>query len=393
MTLTNKYLQYSPEITFEIFELLWNKLIESGFKSRYDNKLYSEFKAFRNKHNYLVIDDTHFNTVMSFCIINELETTVQEILGYNPFVKEDVIPEYVECIKVATQNTKIGEIFKCRHQNGLFEFEYNNKSGITYKSWDGWSLPWSDELPQKFFKPSTKEAFDAQNKPKQPLKQAVHCTTQEEWDFVTEKFGNDGKNWFKHPDWGNNKSFCISFEGKNQSQTLDFYINAGYQILSFQEWCDLNGYKMESNQKFKVGDWVVNLDASMNYKINEICKISLIEDGKIACEGKPTSRSNQKDFKYFRHATPEEINNHLISIGQIPAGEPLNTGIEPDKDGMFKYKQTMPGASWSGGTIDNHLDVMIPTTGNSYNKDFSTSIIPVKSISAEVEFNFLPEPK
>ena len=39
----------------------------------------------------------------------------------------------------------------------------------------------------------------------------------------------------------------------------------------------------------------------------------------------------------FRHATPEEINNHLISIGQIPAGEPLNTGIEPNKDGMFKY--------------------------------------------------------
>ena len=26
-------------------------------------------------------------------------------------------------------------------------------------------MPWSDKLPQKHFKPSTKEAFDAQNQP------------------------------------------------------------------------------------------------------------------------------------------------------------------------------------------------------------------------------------
>ena len=33
----------------------------------------------------------------------------------------------------------------------------------------------------------------------------------------------------------------------------------------------------------------------------------------------------------------EEINNHLISIEQIPAGELLDTGIEPNKDDIFKY--------------------------------------------------------
>ena len=460
MTLANKYLRYSSEITLDIFELVWNKLIEFGFKSRYDNKLYSEFKAFRNRHNYLTIDDTHFNTVMSFCIINELETTVQEILGYDPFVKKEVIPEYVELLE-GFDSTCTGKIFDTNQP---------------IPQMNGWSNQWTwesifkNDIQRPYFKSSTKEAFDVQNQPKpiekwsvgsygvvinstnkrfpigfidkiisaisnkkvefenynsydpenlqysyglefkwfatkteaeefaktliepteetkRPLKQAVHCKTQEEWDFITEKLGYK---WLESRFENYKKNSCIGIQIRTNGHISEFINN--YQILSFQEWCDLNEYKMESNQEFKVGDWVVNLDASMNYKINEICKISLIEDGKIACEGKPTSRSNQKDFKCFRHATPEEIINHLIST-QIPAGEPLNTGIEPNKDGMFKYKHTILGASWSGGTIDNHLDVMIPTTGNSYNKDFSTSIIPVKSISAEVEFNYLPEPK
>ena len=335
MTLANKYLRYSPEITLEIFELVWNKLIESGFKSKYNNKLYSEFKAFKNRHNYLVIDDTYFNTVMSFCVINELETTVQEILGYDPFVKKEVAPEYVECIKVATQNTKIGEIFKCRHQNECFEFEYNDKSGTSYNSWDGWSLPWSDEIPQRYFKLSTKDAFDAQNKPKpiekwsvgsyvvflnseiqsngfnkgniqqireynslsityhsgagntvsdkgiseqikwfatkseaeefaktlvepvkhgngildavdvkQPLKQAVHCKTQEEWDFVLSKFNprNINNNFYK----GSESVLVINhFDNKFLGSFGTLQDVNVYQVISFQEWCDLNGYKME----------------------------------------------------------------------------------------------------------------------------------------------------
>ena len=226
---------------------------------------------------------------------------------------ESVLPEYVECLKNHdTQFTK-GKIYK------VIPSEF---SSIKVDLDDnGEPNAWHE----KFFKPSTKEAFDAQNQPKsiekwsagsyvvflkdfihvkagyidiikegpqdnyiflekyltmsikrenldevkwfatkseaeefaktlvesvkeeveQPLKQAVHCKTQEEWDFVTEKLGNDGINWFKHPNWGNNKSFCIALEGKNQSQTLDFYINAGYQILSFQEWCESNGYKSQ----------------------------------------------------------------------------------------------------------------------------------------------------
>lgn len=52
-------------------------------------------------------------------------------------------------------------------------------------------------------------------------------------------------------------------------------------------------------------------------------------------------------FGNFRYATPEEINNHLISTGQIPSGEPIGVGIDPDKDGMFKYS-THNGSTFVG---------------------------------------------
>ena len=329
------------------------------------------------------------------------------------------------------------------------------------------------------------EKFFTKGEIKQPLKQAVHCTTQEEWDFVTSKFnplGLKSNNFNKYKSNSiiifteeQGKGYYGAYSNKNETSFKE--------ILSFQEWCDLNGYKMEKEVKFEVGKWYEIINSSY-YKHEHISKFKEFKNNRFYYSEKIVTKQHKftndyhvhsnevrlctieeiqqylpdshpdkikvdREFKFgdwviitswyfdksielnqiaqikdinlsssapyklelsiprenysvntwyfklgeFRHATSEEINNHLISIGQIPAGEPLNTGIEPNKDGMFKYKQTMPGASWSGGTIDNHLDVMIPTTGNSYNKDFSTSIIPVKSISAEVEFNFLPEPK
>ena len=200
----------------------------------------------------------------------------------------------------------------------------------------------------------------------------------------------------------NNKEFWMSeyiYNGKfhstpgwldYSSETVEIDIEEIQQYLP-----DEHPDKIKSND-FKVGDWVIAIGNINEYKNPTIGKLNKFStkrnyDSRVSFYG--TDRYSPIWANVIRHATPEEINNHLISIGQIPAGEPLNTGIEPNKDGMFKYKQTMPGASWSGGTIDNHLDAMIPTTGNSYNKDFSTSIIPVKSISAAIEFNYLPEPK
>jgi len=542
MPLTGKYLKYSPKITLEIFTLIWDKLIECNWKhnnegNNYDiKKRYTELKS----GNYYLLEykDKTFatHTIGHSYTSSPSETTVQEILGYDPFVKEDfLLPRNWVCKMTSESKDTLNNYRKniVRYDSGDCSWDYMLPDGsggfykdgveITFDQFKKYVLkenvevtkekvveeviPEYVECIQKLsqieigkiykiennvvagayawkttqFKPSTKEAFDAQNQPKQPLKQAVHCKTQEEYKFTKETLGVTF-----------NSNAYIAGESIIPLDAVGCTINLNrfghsiyndYKLLSFQEWCDLNGYKMEKEVKFEVGKWYWFAISSTNNSFFRIIKCSAIESNKVRADywlmnqdakignkspnewmlssiyslkelsieeiqqylqdghvdklapviqqARDMQKSNQEfkagdwivanstgwndtahkqfktvykqnelmqiksfskmsngqDFnvaithggnvvyidKYkekFRHATPEEINNHLISIGQIPAGEPLNTGIEPNKDGMFKY-----------------------TTGNSYNKDFSTSVIPVKPISAEIEFNYLPEPK
>lgn len=93
MPLTNKYLKYTPEITLEIFTLVWNKLESLFSEGIYDWTKDWSLESFK-KHGYISIWGTE---KYSFGINNnkghgnDKETTVQEILGYNPFVKEENI--------------------------------------------------------------------------------------------------------------------------------------------------------------------------------------------------------------------------------------------------------------------------------------------------------------
>lgn len=89
-----------------------------------------------------------------------------------------------------------------------------------------------------------------------PLKQAVYCETQEEWDFACDKYGKVTHVKTQFGKEYNTFSYTSSFRGWN---TKEYYIQENYQILSFQEWCDLNGYKMEKEVKFEVGKWYKNL--------------------------------------------------------------------------------------------------------------------------------------
>lgn len=76
--------------------------------------------------------------------------------------------------------------------------------------------------------------------------------------------------------------------------------------------------KIKSNQEFKVGDWCIWKSGD---KV-DIFKIYNIHNSGNIIHG---DNGNHYDNDKIRHATPEEINNHLISIGEIPADEPLNT--------------------------------------------------------------------
>ena len=95
---------------------------------------------------------------------------------------------------------------------------------------------------------------------------------------------------------------------------------------------------MEKEVKFEVGDYVVlqyssakeiGYDATSNntrLKAGHIDKIANFRDGqtwsensKIRWVGLESDPYNGVIEILLRHATQEEINNHLISIGQIPA--------------------------------------------------------------------------
>jgi len=353
MPLKNKYLRYSPEITLEIFTLIWNKLIENGWKSE-DGDLNRLFRIFldEDKHRYLR-ESIRKKTFYPHSFDSGLcETTVQEILGYDPYItagpvgitgisetfngeefvlpekwyikctdeskphldkwtgftwkyvnvyfdkpgrithsgnivdgypeitfdqfkqyvlKEPIevkqyVPEYVECIKIPKNwiNTSIGEIFKT-DTVGFGKGCYRVLTEQGGQTTNG---------VQDHFIPSTKEAFDAQNQSKQPLKQAVHCKTQEEWDFVTEKLGYK----WKLSNWSRYKTDSHIGLNNMQNAPAHYWLPKGYQILSFQEWCDLNVYKMENKCEFEVGKWYKVLLKNQYYHIFKFK--SLINDNK-----------------------------------------------------------------------------------------------------------------
>ena len=133
-----KYLEYDPSITLEIFTLVWNRLIDLGYKSFADYTVEERYDEFKGHCRYFRTTQDHPHEFNCYDSENTcIKTTVEEILGYNPFIKE-------------------------------------TKSE-------------AEEFAKTLIEPTKEED-------KQPLKQAVHCKTQEEWDFVTEKLRNDGEN-------------------------------------------------------------------------------------------------------------------------------------------------------------------------------------------------------
>lgn len=77
-------------------------------------------------------------------------------------------------------------------------------------------------------------------KVEQPIKEetkydyeVVHCTTQEEFEFVQDKTGYK----FNYRNFDNNRECCINYS-KQLREDLDYYQSKNSLILSFQEWCD-----------------------------------------------------------------------------------------------------------------------------------------------------------
>jgi hypothetical protein len=89
--------------------------------------------------------------------------------------------------------------------------------------------------------------------------EVVHCTTQEEWDFIKNKTTKvNSKEWSEAIEKYSG-GVCIYSNGRGWA-SLGYWQNLNNtKIYSFQEWCDKFGHKPDFKPKFEVGKW---------YKIN-----------------------------------------------------------------------------------------------------------------------------
>ena len=121
--------------------------------------------------------------------------------------------------------------------------------GVGWNERSHWIISEKSSKPE--YQLNQLERFFNKEEVKPPLQQAVHCKTQEEWDFVTKKLNRNNE-------WEEDYPCQILVGTSDWKGRVQFCIAQGIQILSFQEWCDLNEYKMKKT-RFKKGDYVVSL--------------------------------------------------------------------------------------------------------------------------------------
>lgn len=176
--------------------------------------------------------------------------------GSFKLVKE-TIPEYLECIHDTWSSDKsnLGKIFKVEGDSGSRFIQD--------------SISWGTK-----FKPSTKEAYEAQVQEKKSYKyEVVHCTTQEEWYFVCDKLNRS----FAKRDFPNFDTMNLTLNGWKERK----YYETQYKdckIYSFQEWCDKFQYKPEFMKKDYVGRYVKALVDGPNSGAVKNGEIALIKE-------------------------------------------------------------------------------------------------------------------
>ena len=91
----NKYIKYDPSITCEIFDKIINRLTELYGKSNRWEKTYDQFKTW----GFIVIFNaptkSHFNWFVDNNKQNSTEITVQELLGYDPFISDNLLERWL----------------------------------------------------------------------------------------------------------------------------------------------------------------------------------------------------------------------------------------------------------------------------------------------------------
>ena len=399
-----KYLKYSPEITFDIFKLVWDKLIGLRYLSHNSISIEDRYEEFKGKYPYF---REHSYRPLEFNCYAETkdfkETTVQEILGYNPFIKEattakdwnkvteeelleeakrrypigckvklikhntggdfknevrfttyktsdyskgkqlfidgnlllfhegiwaeieslpeiktkEVIPEYIECLKAQSDYFIPGNIYKVLDADCIVSCSIT--SNIHCGHYEANTLLWVSLEDTSYFKPSTKEKFDAQVE-KEPVRLSFYVKYCDEF---TEDLLKSLMEWSQKNNTLKNRGRDNSFKGlKDDGYFLfdNFGLTApknclykdrygfGYGVDNNRQECfeeysvkqvkELIGCKelTKSVEKWNVGSYIVPLQNK------------LLTRSEFLIKGKPYQIIKYTSLPYIISERGEEIN-------------------------------------------------------------------------------------
>lgn len=179
--------------------------------------------------------------------------------------------------------SKLDETYFCGSEYIHYEKGYINEKGRFRHTQpeDIFTLVDLTEI-QQWLPDGHKDKFPIESKEPKYNYEVVHCTTQEEWDFVLTKdnpFKRLKVTEEKWETWGKNSVIFIN-HNKWTKTDLDWAKSNNAKIYSFQEWCNKFGHKpdfMNKEEEYKVGSYVIvnNLTGvSSNAKIGSLAIIT-----------------------------------------------------------------------------------------------------------------------
>ncbi len=261
-----------------------------------NQKVLDKFKRDKGKdpiygNSYTYVDHDGWGAIK--VTIGHTEITFEQfkkwVLKEEKPMEKPSIPEYVECLETYYDQFTKGKIYKTA-RGKLGDVEVDDKGSRT----NGWN-------PDKF-KPSTKEA--------------VHCKTQEEWDFVRNKIAKCASNSFTFKTAGYDKTPGGLDLRDGCHCPIKYYEEHGYKVYSFDNYCAILGIPNPFKEEFKVGDWVKILPGCDNGHGREVGKAYHIvsvnrgawDDGVRVANDKGEQDGNGFIKKgYYIKALPHEI--------------------------------------------------------------------------------------
>lgn len=396
MPLQNKYLRYRPEITLEIFTLVWDELVKHGFEPVHN--LSSAWGEFSGKYPYFWCCSKNKPNQFMDNSENTTETTVQEILGYDPFVKDDFVLPEKWCVKF---NKEVGVWLDKKTNNDFYynsnfkyicypEASYNSHiyeeipegyTEITFEQFQKYVLKTTEQpkVMEKDWSKATKEELMAEAKRRYP----IGCTYS--------NAGNCGSVYEVE-----NQSFSFIRPGVVYGE-IDkgclFYNYKWADIISLQE----TKVESKSIEKWSVGSYVVFLEnqlQSNGKNIGDISKIVESNNELITFNdstGNDIGGLNSVADKLKWFATLQEAEEFAKTLVE-PVKEEVKFEvgkwykIKTAYSWIIKYRDTINGQIKSDWYCESK-----PGTKVEKNGSWGSEPIEVKELSIEEIQQYLPD--